>query len=577
MEETTRYIPDAVNVADHLAHAARLQPMRRAVVCPAGRDPYGRAAYAHLTFGQLDRESDVAAHGLQASGIGRGTRTILMVRPSIEFFVVIFALFKLGAVPVVVDPGMGIRRLLVCYRSTRPQAFIGIPLAHAVRVLFRKHFRSVRTRITVGRRWFWGGPTLRQLRSRTLPPFEAARTRADEPAAILFTTGSTGPAKGAVYTHGNFDAQLAQIRRHLALDDDEIDLSTFPLFALFYPALGVTAVIPEMDPARPARAHPERIFAAIENQGITNMFASPALLQRLGAYGRGKGLRLPSLKRVICAGAPVPTRTLELFAGLLAEGARIETPYGATEAVPIASITAQEILSETRPLTDQGFGICVGRPINDIAVRIIAVSDDPIERWSEDLVLPPGEIGEIAVQGGLVSRRYFENPSADRLAKIPEDGNLWHRMGDLGWIDRKGRIWFCGRKSHRVITPGGTLYTIPCESIFNRHPAVLRSALVGIGPPPHQVPVICIELLPEERRRSRRKLKTELLELAKGHEITRRIGIVLFRRRFPVDIRHNAKIFREQLADWARKKVSPGDLRRLRETERRHAEAAART
>ncbi|MFO7708777.1 MAG: fatty acid CoA ligase family protein [Desulfobacterales bacterium] len=576
MDDATCPSTDAINVADHLAHAARTRPLRRAVVCPAGRDRYGRVAYAHLTFGQLDSESDVVAHGLRESGIDRGTRTILMVRPSIEFFVVVFALFKLGAVPVVVDPGMGIRRLLACYRSTRPQAFIGIPLAHAVRVLFGKHFRSVRARITVGRRWFWGGPTLRQLRSRTLPPFEPARTRPDEPAAILFTTGCTGPAKGAVYTHGNFDAQLKQIRDHLDFDADEIDLSTFPLFALFYPALGVTAVIPEMDPTRPARANPARIVEALENQGITNMFASPALLQRLGAYGRGKGLRLPSLKRVICAGAPVPPRTLELFSGLLPEGARIETPYGATEAVPITSITAEEILAETRPLTDQGFGICVGRPINGIPVRIIAVSDEPVARWSEDLVLPQGEIGEIAVRGGLVSRQYFENASADRLAKIPEGEDVWHRMGDLGWIDRKGRVWFCGRKSHRVTTSAGTLYTIPCESIFNRHPAVFRSALVGVGLPPHQVPVICIEPAPGQRRRSRRKLKAELLELAQGHELTRGIRVVLFRRSFPVDIRHNAKIFREQLAAWARKKVGPGNLRRLRERERLDAEAAAR-
>ncbi len=574
MDDTTRHRTDVINVADYLAQAARTRPMRRAVVCPAGRDRYGRTAYAHLTFQQLDRESDTVAHGLKESGLARGTRTILMVRPSIEFFVVVFALFKLGAVPVVVDPGMGIRRLLACYRSTRPQAFIGIPLAHAVRVLFRKHFRSVRTRITVGRRWFWAGPTLRQLRSRTLPPFEPARTRSDEPAAILFTTGCTGPAKGAIYTHGNFDAQLKQIRRHLAFDADEIDLSTFPLFALFYPALGVTAVIPEMDPTRPARANPKRIVEAVENQGVTNLFASPALLQRLGAYGRGKGLRLPSLKRVICAGAPVPPRTLELFSGLLSEDARIETPYGATEAVPITSIAADEILSETRQLTDQGFGICVGRPINDIPVRIIAVSDEPIRRWSEDLVLPQGEIGEIAVRGGLVSRQYFENASADRLAKIPDNGDVWHRMGDLGWIDRKGRIWFCGRKSHRVITPGGTLYTIPCESIFNRHPAVFRSALVGVGPPPQQVPVICIELAAEQRRRSRRRLKAEMLELAQGQELTRSIRVVLFRRSFPVDIRHNAKIFREQLADWAGKKIGPADLRRLRKTERLDDEPA---
>lgn len=577
MDDTIRPETESVNVADYLVRAAEAIPARRAVVAPAGCDRYGRTTYAHLTFRQLDRACDLAAHGLSETGIGRGTRTILMVRPGIEFVVVMFALFKLGAVPVVVDPGMGIRRMLACYRSTRPQAFVGIPLAHAVRVLFRKYFRSVRARVTVGRRWFWGGPTLRWMLARTLPPFEPARTRPEEPAAILFTTGSTGPAKGAVYTHGNFDAQLLQIRRHLDFADGEIDLSTFPLFALFYPALGVTAVIPRMDPTRPARANPQRIIEAIEDQGVTNMFASPALLQRLAAYGLAKGLKLPSLKRVICAGAPVQPRTVEAFSSLLAEGAELHTPYGATEAVPIASILGSEILAETRALTDQGYGICVGRAINDIPIAVIAVSDEPIPRWSPELLLPQGEIGEIAVKGGLVSRRYFENPQADSLAKIPEGDAVWHRMGDLGWMDRKGRLWFCGRKSHRVITPAGTLYTIPCESIFNQHPAVARSALVGVGPRPHQVPVICIEPKEGRPRRSRRRLRTELIELAQAHEITRAIGIVLFHRSFPVDIRHNAKIFREQLADWARKKVRPADLRRLRPARPDHAPDPART
>src|SRR5512137_1186968 len=261
-----------VNVACHLARMAQAHPFKRAVVCPAGRDAAGRVAYAHLSFQQLDRESDQIAHGLLKIGIGLGTRTILMVRPGLDFFSLIFAIFKVGAVPVVVDPGMGIRRMLACYRSTRPHAFIGIPPAHALRTLCPNFFAGVRTRITVGRRWFWRGPTLKGIRGAPWKPFEIARTGPNDPAAILFTTGSTGPAKGAVYTHGNFDAQLAQIRSHLDFGDEEVDLSTFPLFALFYPALGVTAVVPDMDPTRPAQADPQRIIEAIENQGVTNMF-----------------------------------------------------------------------------------------------------------------------------------------------------------------------------------------------------------------------------------------------------------------------------------------------------------------
>ena len=381
MAESSTEHNDCVNIASYLSRAARTQPFKRAVVCPSGRDRRGRVAYAHLTFQQLDQASDRLAHGLQNAGIGRGDRTILMVRPSLDFFEIIFAMFKVGAVPVVVDPGMGIRRMLECYRSTRPLAMIGIPPAHAVRTLFSKYFQTVRIRVTVGRRWFWGGLTLKKIQAAAWKPFDVAQTHRDEPAAILFTTGSTGPAKGVIYTHGNFDAQLKQIADHLNFEPDEIDLSTFPLFALFYPALGVTAVVPDMDPTRPAHADPKRLIEAILDQGVTNMFASPALLDRLGSYGRGHGIKLPPLKRVISAGAPVQARTIELFQPLLPEGADIHTPYGATEAVPIASICGTEILSETRHLTDKGYGICIGRPINDIPIRIIAINDDPILSW----------------------------------------------------------------------------------------------------------------------------------------------------------------------------------------------------
>ena len=555
MNDTEAQPGKIVNVATHLTRMAREQPYKRAVVYPAGRDKYKRVTYAHLTFLQLEHEVDRLAHGLKKAGITRQTRTVLMVKPSIEFFALIFAVFKTGAVPVVVDPGMGIRRMLSCYKSTRPEAFIGIPLAHVVRTLAPKFFNTVKTWITVGRRWFWGGLTLAQVRQPDWKPFQTADTARDESAAILFTTGSTGPAKGALYTHGNFDAQRQQIKTHLNMAADEIDLSTFPLFALFYPALGVTAVIPDMDPTRPARVNPERIIEAVNNQGITNMFASPALLNRVGGYGKKNAIKLPSLKRVISAGAPVSPANIEQFSTLLSEDAEIHTPYGATEAVPIISIRSNEILTETRDLSEKGYGICVGRPINNIDIQLIKISDDPIDTWSDDLTVARGEIGEITVKGALVSREYYQDPAATALAKIKENGEIRHRMGDLGRMDNKGRIWFCGRKSHRVITADGTLFTIPCEAIFNTHPAVFRSALVGVGPRHQQKPVICIELPKYNTGVNKNDLKNELLGLAASNELTRSIQAVLFHKSFPVDIRHNSKIFREKLAVWAEKKV----------------------
>jgi acyl-CoA synthetase (AMP-forming)/AMP-acid ligase II len=544
-----------VNVATYLRRMARIQPYKRAVVCPSGRDGESRVAYTHLTFRQLDIESDCLARGLDEAGVGRGVRTILMVKPSLDFFALVFALFKVGAVPVVVDPGMGVSRMLNCLKESRARALIGIPPAHVLRTLAPSYFKTVNTFITVGKRWFWGGLTLRQLRSKRWKPYRMADTQTDEIAAILFTTGSTGPAKGVFYTHGVFDAQVRNIRAQFGITPDEIDLPTFPLFALFDPALGMTAIIPDMDPTKPARVNPDKIIEAIVNHGVTNMFASPALLNRVGRYGKEKGIRLPTLKRVISAGAPATPANIEQFSTMLTDNAQIHTGYGATEAMPVSSFGSGQILSETRTLSEQGYGMCVGKPIAGIDVRIIRITDGPISRWTDDLAMPDGEIGEIAVRGDQVTRGYFERPKDDALAKIGDGDTFWHRMGDLGWMDKKGRIWFCGRKNHRVVTEKKPMFSIPCEAIFNNHPRVFRSALVGVGPKGRQRPVICIELEPDDSGKDKKNLKKELLALAKGCPITEDIDTILFKRAFPVDIRHNSKIFREQLAVWAKKRT----------------------
>ena len=316
----------------------------------------------------------------------------------------------------------------------------------------------------------------------------------------------------------------------------------------------MTAIIPDMDPTKPARVNPDKIVEAIVNHGVTNMFASPALLNRVGRYGKEKGIRLPTLKRVISAGAPATPANIEQFATMLTDGAQIHTGYGATEAMPVSSFASNEILSETRKLSEQGFGMCVGQPISGIDVRIIRITDGPIARWTDDLAMPDGEIGEITVRGDQVTRGYFERPRDDAQSKIGDGDTFWHRMGDLGWMDKKGRIWFCGRKSHRVLTEKKPMFTIPCEAIFNNHPRVFRSALVGVGPKGRQRPVICVELEPDDTGKDKKSLKKELLALAKGSPITEDIDTILFNRSFPVDIRHNSKIFREKLAKWAEKK-----------------------
>jgi acyl-CoA synthetase (AMP-forming)/AMP-acid ligase II len=559
-----------LNIAAHLSAMARREPYRLAVVVPSGRDRSGRVRYTHFTYRQLDQDSDQIAAGLKAIGIARGARSVVMVRPSLEFFSLVFALFKAGVVPVLIDPGIGLRSLGQCCREASPEVFIGIPRAVWAQRILGWGRRSVRQIIQVGRAPMAfrrpGVMTLDEVRHRGRDSRDQGRGHSPritpfsptEAAAILFTSGSTGPPKGAVYTHAIFQSQVALFRTVFGIEPGEIDLCTFPLFALFAPALGMTAIVPDMDPTRPAHADPERLLEAIEDFGATNLFGSPALLRRLASGDCDAVRKLSTLKRIISAGAPVSARILEQLAPRLVFPAEIHPTYGATESLPVAAIGSREILEETRQLTDIGKGVCVGRPVDGIEVRIIQIRDDPIPTWSDDLVIPQGEVGEIVVAGPVVTREYFNRPEATLTAKILDpDGQLFrHRMGDLGYLDDRGRLWFCGRKSHRVIFGRETLFTIPCEAIFNSHPEVSRSALVGPTLRGRVVPVICIEPIRRLTRAERNRLRRELLDRASGFAHTSMIRTILFHRSFPVDIRHNAKIFREQLAVWASRRLS---------------------
>ena len=556
----TQTLPESTNIAARLSEMARRDPSVPAVIIPPRR---GRIP--PITYGRLDEISDEIAMGLQALGIEPGTRAVMMVPPGPDLFAMVFAVLKAGVVPVLIDPGIGLRHLARCCREAAPEVFIGIPKAILAGRILGWARETIRKRILVapGPAFLPGTIPLAAVRrkgraigeQRGREPLWSNPIPPDEPAAILFTSGSTGPPKGAIYTHGILNAQVEIIRDLFDIKPGEVDLCTFPLFALFAPALGMTSIVPEMDPTRPARANPARIVGPIQDYQATNLFGSPALLRRLvrGDHAAVEHRRLPTLKRVVSAGAPVPARTIEQMAGRLVPPSQVHTVYGATEALPVASIGSDEILGETRHATDRGRGVCVGRPVPGLDVRIIRVSDDPIPEWSEDLLVCEGTIGEIAVSGPVVTREYFNRPEATRLAKIidPARSLLYHRMGDVGYLDERGRIWFCGRKSHRVVLSDETLYPIPCEAIINTHPDVYRSALVGVKRKDETQPVICIEPARRLSRAEQERIRRELLERAAEFPHTRRIRTILFHRSFPVDIRHNSKIFREKLAVWA--------------------------
>jgi acyl-CoA synthetase (AMP-forming)/AMP-acid ligase II len=577
---------EIVNVGLRLSETARRNPDGIAVAMPRGRDSAGKRIYQSLTFRELDDDTNLLADGLASMGVRPGMRLVLMVPPSIDFISLVFAMFKAGVITVLIDPGMGRRNLIRCLADSEPEGFIGVPLAQAVRAVLRGRFPKARYNVTVGRRWFWGGRTIAQLRARRLSEgFRPAATTADDPAAIIFTTGSTGPPKGVLYRHGNFNRQADEIRDFYGIQPGEIDLPGFPLFALFNCAMGVSTIIPDMDPTRPARVDPRNIIEAIRDWKVTQAFGSPALWNVVGRYCEEHQIELPTLKRVMSAGAPVPPHVLRRMKAAIPPDGDVHTPYGATEALPVASIAASEVLAETAAKSALGAGTCVGRRFPGIEWRVIRITDEPILSLDEAELLPTGQIGELIVRGPVVTTEYVTRTDLNPLHKIRDGSTFWHRMGDVGWMEKVGqasslpcaagencrkdacptsdRFWFCGRKSHRVLTNAGTLFTIPCEAIFNQHPSVYRSALVGVGPRGpgsigNQRPVIIVEPWPEKRPASRaeeRKLLAELAALAQQHEHTAGIRDFFCRDELPVDIRHNAKIFREKLAVWAARKL----------------------
>jgi acyl-CoA synthetase (AMP-forming)/AMP-acid ligase II len=456
---------------------------------------------------------------------------------------------------------MGIKGWGKCIADSQAKAFIGIPAAHLARRIFGWGRGSLNQFVVIksgNRLKSWGVGSTRMVdvaRFSSSPPQISVNDH--QTAAILFTSGSTGPAKGVVYTHRIFNAQVAALRDLLDIRPGEVDLCTFPLFALFAPALGMTSVIPRMDFTRPGRVNPLEVIGPIERFQVTNLFGSPALLRRVQAYGVLHQTRLPSLNRVVSAGAPVPADVIAGVKSMLNTSSQVFTPYGATESLPVACIGSNEILNETAALTAQGKGVCVGRPVKGMQVAIIPVANEPISRLADISMLPAGEVGEIVVCADQVTQAYDARPDANALSKILDDSQTppryRHRMGDLGYMDPLGRLWFCGRKAHRVWTSDGPLDTIPTEAIFNQHPLVFRTALVGVGQPGFQMPVICVELKPG--RHHWNQIQNDLRRIATEHPHLSQIQDFLLHKAFPVDVRHNSKIFREKLSVWAARRI----------------------
>ena len=535
------------NIARHLALMAAASPATAALKIPRGRTTAGDIDYLTLTFSELAAEVAAWQLRLTTAGVQSGDRTLLMVRQGLPLIASAFALFSLGAVPIVIDPGMGLKNFLACVARSRPTALVGIPLARILSRLFRRTFSSVKHRIPAD-----SSLTARLTRAnlQNPQPLVVANRQTSDLAAVLFTSGSTGAPKGVCYEHGHFDAQVRLIRATYSIQPGEIDLPLLPIFALFNPALGMTTIVPEIDPRRPADLNPAHLVQAIRQENVTNSFGSPTLWQKIGAHCVAENITLPTIRRILCAGAPVPTSLWSTSRSFLPNG-QLHSPYGATESLPLSTISSAEIADQLSEKRQPRPGACVGRPVAEITIKIIAPTDTPLADLTSARELPAGEIGEIIATGPVVTKSYDALPESTALAKISSPGGIYHRLGDCGYFDDNGRLWFCGRKIERVTTAQGLLYTEPCEQIFRAHPRAARCALIGLGHAPDQFPAIVVETSVLDSTEAH-ALARELRELALTSPSTAAIKRFYFHPKFPVDVRHNAKIHRLTLTSWAR-------------------------
>ncbi|MCL2913223.1 AMP-binding protein [Shewanella corallii] len=540
------------NLCEHLKTAALSRPDDLAVA-----RQLANGEFEELTLAQLERLSDRIALALREQGIVGGMKAVLMVTPGLEFFALTFALFKAGIIPVMVDPGMGTANLKTCLAKARPDVFIGIPKAQLARRLLGWGKETVQKVVTVGGSGIWGGKSLKRMLADVSVDavYQPQLPAEDQLCAILYTSGSTGEPKGVEYTHTMFNAQIQSLKQDYGIKPGERDLATFPLFALFGPALGMASIIPDMDASRPITADPEVLLRAVERYRCTNLFLNPALLAKLANYPGNEQeeasirTRLASVQRVISAGAPADIGQITRLRKLLADGVEVLNSYGATEALPVSMFPSSQLAS-TAPQTDTGGGICVGYPVA-AEIRIARIDNGTIGNVKDAEWLSEGQIGEIWVKGAVASAAYYDNPAATSKAKVADGTEFWHRMGDVGYLDSMGRLWMCGRMGHRVCGAEKTWFTLPCERIFNTHPGVIRTALVAVEIEGSITPVLCVELAADVYADT---VFSQLATLSQEYSHTLGINHFIQHDGFPMDVRHNAKIFREKLAQWAQKR-----------------------
>ncbi len=480
-----------------------------------------------VTFAQLAQRIDAVAGELHRRGLEPGDHVAMLTPPGIDLVAAVYGVWRAGGVTVIADRGLGLDGLGRAVRSTRPRFVIGPRQARLAAAALRWAPRATRLDIA----------DLVSAQVGELPQAPPA----DAPAAVLFTSGATGPAKGVRYLHAQLAAQRDALAATYGITGDDRLVAAFAPFALYGPALGVPTALPDVDVTQPGQLTAEALDAACSRIDATLAFASPAALANVTASAHDGAAHggLAGLRIVFSAGAPVPSETLRAVAEL-APNATLHTPYGMTEVLPVADIDLGAI--EQAELDDPRGGVCVGRPVAGAEVRIAMLGFDP-----DDVppALDTGTTGEILIRSPWTSAGYLGLWATERAARPGPEGD-WHRSGDVGHLDDEGRLWVEGRVVHVIDTADGPVTSVPVERLLERALGVARVAAVGVGPLGSQQLVIVIE----DPEATPGPVEADVAAAVRD-ALREPVAAVLSVAHLPVDIRHNAKIDRIAVASWA--------------------------
>ncbi len=514
-----------------------------------------------VTFGELDELVQRTAEGLFGTGgVQVGDRVAVMIPPGVDLAIALYACWRMGAVPVLIDGGLGPAQMGAAMKVAHPNHLIGIRQALAAARTLRWPGRRIAVEPThrVARRLLGVEHDLASLQDAPSVPLPAVDPDAE--AAVVFTSGATGPSKGVRYSAARIDTQIRTLVEQYNISADDSLVAAFAPFALYGPAMGIPSTVPDMDVSSPGTLTAATLLDAVEAVDASLVFASPAailsVLETLDELGARDRTALDHVRLLLSAGAPVPGHVLRAAVDRLVPNAAAHTPYGMTECLPVADIDLVS-LESLGPDALHHLGVCVGMPVDSVELLI-----DPLDEIGVPTGLPtsePGLLGEVRVRAAHQRLGYDRLWHTTHLAS-PADGT--HATGDIGTIDADGRLWIGGRTGHVIRTATGPVAPTPIERAVDMLDGIRRSAAVGVGPAGAQVVVVIAETSDAGRRPRQSSLdRIDRIRAAVAEATGLDVAACLEVPSLPVDRRHNSKIDRTHLADWATGVLEGGSVR----------------